>query len=893
MAAFEGRPFEDVPSYAVRGRTEALDAALLLDLPPDQPLRFTTTFDLNGRGTDPETLVLDGAIGATSSTVGPVALEDLTARFAMANGVLSVDTLSVTSDLINARGGGTLALFSDSAPSDFRLEGAIESLAPLAAQTEKVIGLESSTFVLQASAEAGAPIRIVGTADARQFVYEDYAVTGLDASINASWDRSLADSLGLAALDGQVRTSFAVLSGPTFRIQEGQATLEADNGDLVVNGSVLLDQRRDLDVAARIDLETNGITLESGRFRLDDTTWRLLQPAEIAIDGSRYDIRSLLAASDSGGQQIAADGVIDLEGDQNLIVTVEQLAIGGLTDFVNLDALGGDLSATLILSGPASAPIIEGDVALDELTSNGTTVGALEAEVDYADGTLALDATLTHVDGEDLTVTGTVPVQFALADGGVETTESTSRSAIVSLRARANAFPIAWAQPFLADRGYNDVGGTLRLDLTIEGTQGAPRLDGVATLSDGRLGVVATGRTYDPIEADLTFQGNRIVLDDVRILDGTRTALDVRGSITLRELSVGELDLTITPTDFVAMDTRTYDELTLGRGSAPLRLTGTLDRPVLRGSVVLSKGDIYLTDELVPPDLETVELTDVQIRDVEARFGRIITARDTTINRFTDALDYDLTVEIERNVWIRSNAGLPFDIEFSGDLEARKTAFAESGSLFGQIDLNRGSVETLGKVFELSRGSIVFNGEALDALINLSADLEVRLAGTIAGQSSATITLAVNGRFAEDLTIRLSANPSMEQADIVSLIATGRLASEAFSGGGGGALGTVVGAAGGYAAGILEGFASEGLGISMAQIDYEGNDLVIKLGDYATDRLFWTFGFVVPTGPQESGEDGLPILLGLDYELLNWLSAQAEYSGRRGVGTGLNYEVAW
>ena len=198
------------------------------------------------------------------------------------------------------------------------------------------------------------------------------------------------------------------------------------------------------------------------------------------------------------------------------------------------------------------------------------------------------------------------------------------------------------------------------------GTQAAPQLDGVATLSDGTLGVVATGRVYEPIEADLAFQNDRIVIEDLRILnDEGQTALDVTGAIRLRELSVGELDLTITPRDFVAMDTRTFDGLTLGRGSQPLRLTGTLDAPVLRGSVVLAAGDIYLTDELIPPDLDPVELTDAQLREVESRFGRVIAARDTAVNRFTDALDYDLTVEIQENVWLRANSGLPFDIEFS------------------------------------------------------------------------------------------------------------------------------------------------------------------------------------------------------------------------------------
>ncbi|MGB3541429.1 hypothetical protein, partial [Rubrivirga sp.] len=72
-----------------------------------------------------------------------------------------------------------------------------------------------------------------------------------------------------------------------------------------------------------------------------------------------------------------------------------------------------------------------------------------------------------------------------------------------------------------------------------------------------------------------------------------------------------------------------------------------------------------------------------------------------------------------------------------------------------------------------------------------------------------------------------------------------------------------------------------------------GGDIVIKLGDYFTNRVFWTFGVIVPTGTTDPGEDRLPIILGLDYELLKWLSAQTEYSGQRGLGGGLNYEVSW
>ena len=890
--AFEGRPFDEVPTYALRGTTTRADLGALLDLPPDQPLRLTSAFSVEGRGADPATATATGTFSAGPSALGPTLLDTLNTRFALSGGVLAVDTLRAESDLLTARGGGTLALFNDQAPSDFRVEGSIESLAPLRAlrADSAALGLESGSFALTARAEAnGGPIRLVGTAEARQVIVGETAVTGLDASIDGSWNRAAADSLGLDALDGEVRASFAVLSSGSFRAQSGVAALTIDGGDLLVNAEATVDDRRDLDLGARVDLATNGVTLERGRFRIDDTTYQLLQPTTVAVDGSAYEVRGLIVSS-SDGAQIAADGTVDLEGEQNLIVTVEDVAIGGLTDLANLEALGGDLSATLVLSGPASAPLIDGTVDLAGLTARGEAVGAARAEIAYADRRLGLDAELTHIDGETLTVTGSLPLAFSLADAPADAPDASER---VDLRARANAFPIAWARPFLDDRGYTALGGALRLDLTIRGTQGAPRLDGVATLTDGRLGLLATGRVYDPLVADVSFQNDRIVLDDVRILepDG-RTALDIRGQVRLRELSVGELDLTIVPDDFVAMDNRTFRSLTLDRGASPLRLTGTLERPVLRGAVVLAEGDIYLTDELAPPDLEAVELTDAQIREVEARFGRVITARDTSVNRFVDALDYDLTVQIQRNVWLRSEAGLPFDIEFTGALDARKQPFADGSQLFGEIEFVRGTVETLNRQFELEGGDITFNGDPLAAVVDLTATLDARLAGSVAGRSSATITLTASGRLDDNPTIRLSSDPAMEPADIVSVIATGRLADELASTGA--AQGLAVGLGLGRASSLVEGIASRSLGLEMAQIDYEGGDLVIKFGDYLSSRVFWTLGAIVPLGSNaEQDRSGPPVLATLDYELLRWLSAQTEYSGQRGVGAGLNYEVAW
>ena len=899
VGAVQARPFDASPTYATRGTARGLDVAALVGHTED-PARISLDFSLSGEGVNPETMVLNGRLFGGSSVVGPARVDSLALAFALAEGVIDVDTLALDSDLANLNGSGTLALFDPDAAAAFSLRGNIESLDPLNAYTERNFGLQSATLDLAASSTEGDPIiRINGVMEARQLVMDDNAVTGLDATLFGQIDRAQIDStgFGLAALAGRSQVSFDVLSTPRLRVDGGSAEVSFIDGEIRADGGVTVDRRRDLDFAVRFEIESDPrqIVVERGRFVVDNDTWTLGQEAIITL-GDEIDVRGLILTSDDGNQQIAADGTLDFNGEQNLIFSIEGAQIGAVADLFQYENLGGTLSATLVLSGPAAAPLIDGTLELNELASGGEVFGALDVALAYADSRLNIDASLIHTDGEELTVDGFIPLQFSLADSA--RAEAADASEGVQLRAQAAAFPIDWAQPFLAERGYTVLDGLLQLDLTIAGTQGSPRLDGSARLTDGRLGLVKTGRTYDPLIADVRFEGDQILLDDVRILNGgSQTALEVTGDITLRELSLGELNLTIQPNNFVAMDTPRYRDLTLARGNQPLRLTGPLQAPVLRGAVVVASGDIH-TDELVPVKFEDVELTDAQIREVEARFGRRLTKRDTLVNRFVRALDYDLTVQFRRNVWLRASEGLPFDIEFEGDVQATKRPFAEAGQVFGQIDLVRGTITPsallTNKKFELDRGTITFNGPALSALVNLNAATDIRLSGASAAAARGTVTinLGVRGQFDNNPEIVLTSTPPLEPADIISLVATGQLAGDLASGA---AIGSAAaGVPFSFASGFAEGIVGNSLGLDLVEIDFNASgETVIRVGRYLGQRAFATAGYVYG-GQQNRGIDNQNnVVFTLDYQLVRWLQAQGEYGGERGIGGGLGAEFAW
>ncbi|MEM1055755.1 MAG: translocation/assembly module TamB domain-containing protein [Bacteroidota bacterium] len=891
-AGFEGDLAPTEPTYALTGRATALDLNAILPQAPAQPFRLTADFDLSGRGLDPLDAVIEGEIIAEPSAIGFAQIEALDLDFALDRGTLRLDTLLLRSDIADLLGGGQIAVLDTTIATDFRLVGTARDLAPLSAIAGRPLAADRVALDLTLAGPAGEPLDVEGTVEARTLSVGDLLLTGLDAALDASVD--LQEVLNGSGLAVTLDTRFDLLQLPSLQVQGGDLGVSYDGEDIRVSGEVAVDGDRDLSFGARVEIDPEpetapdalGLELERASVRLGTSRWSLVQPSRVLF-GDVITVRSFLLRAQDGEQQIAVDGVLDFNGTQNFILTAEEVAIGSFTDLAGFGTLDGTLTTSLLLSGPAEAPFIDGLVTLDDLTSNGEAFGALDAEVSYRDGRLNLDAVLAHRDGENLLIEGYIPRRISLAGGEAKNIEAEGG---VDLQFTAEAFPIAWVQPFLESRGYTDLGGTLRAGVRVQGTREDPRLSGTALLTGGRLGVRATGMTYQPLRADLAFEGNRILLNDVQIVENGATRLEATGDVTLRQLSVGELDLTIRPQGFVAIDTRTYDRLILDRGSRPLRLTGTLQRPVLRGAVTLARGDIYLTDELVPPELEPVELTDDQLRLVEARFGRRITRRDTAVSRFTDALDYDLAVEIERDVWLRSEAGLPFDIEFSGSVDARKPPFAEGSQLFGQIDLVRGNIETLGKRFELERGRLVFNGSPLAAEVDLLSTLEARLKQG-SSRTPIEIELRVTGDLDQNPEIRLTSPQLSDPADIVSVIATGQLAGDLFGSGALQSAGTSL--ALGQITGIVEGV-GQSFGLDLVEIDTDGSDLVIRVGKYLTSDLFTSLGYVVvPSADDRQATEDSRFIANLDYELKRWLMAQGEYSGERGIGGGLQFEFAW
>ncbi|NBW93819.1 MAG: hypothetical protein EBR20_05575, partial [Bacteroidetes bacterium] len=143
------------------------------------------------------------------------------------------------------------------------------------------------------------------------------------------------------------------------------------------------------------------------------------------------------------------------------------------------------------------------------------------------------------------------------------------------------------------------------------------------------------------------------------------------------------------------------------------------------------------------------------------------------------------------------------------------------------------------------------------------------------GQPEVVITLRLDGRL-DDLAFHLSSEPAMENTDIVSYIATGRPASESLQFSDSSVNNQVlVGLAASQIAGLVEGVASQSLGLDVVSIEQDGlKGTRLTAGKYMTPRLFvgvtQPFSFSSGSGVVVDEERELT----LEYEWLDYLLLQ-------------------
>lgn len=291
----------------------------------------------------------------------------------------------------------------------------------------------------------------------------------------------------------------------------------------------------------------------------------------------------------------------------------------------------------------------------------------------------------------------------------------------------------------------NALRGSGRAEVTADftGTLEKPRVSGSAAIVNGRLRHMWLPRAIDGINGRVAFAGNDIRFDDLKATVGNG---EVRfgGRIGLVGLWPARFDLTASGE---GMELR-YPAGFRSVVDADLSLRGTIDDPMLSGSVLVRRGELRRTVDL-GSGLASLAATGAGGAATEDRPAPV-----SFPLRFDVRLSAPSTLEAD-NKDFRLTAG--------ADLRLRGTY--DKPVLEGRAEVERGEIRFEGRRYIVSRGTVDFvNSTKIEPYFDVEAETRVRTPG-----QTYQVTVRATGTM-KGFEYELSSDPPLPKVDVLTLL---------------------------------------------------------------------------------------------------------------------------
>ena len=823
------------------------------------------TFDFQGEGVDPDSLRLDVRIRSTGGRIQGVPLDSVKIVGRLASGSVAFDTLGIWSRAAVARGEGVLALaVGAAAATNLSIEmTATGAEAPRAWLGLPIEGLSRATADVVVTGPSD-DLRIRAEAEA-----EDLSFGAIQVShLSTSGELSLDDSLRIGNLEA--RASADSLRWRDLLVDDVRISGTSDGEGYAVSSDVVWGEERKGRFAAWLGADERGTDVRVSEIVIDveEESWILDREAVLRLEDG-VEVSDFLLSSSTGS--LGIDGFIGSAGEQSIQVDAEGLRLHSLAEVLGYSDLSGTLDGTLRVTGTASAPLVAGELSAEMAFREGAP-GQLSATIRYDSLRLDVDGSIRNGPEEEIRLEGWVPVALTFTPSdSTERAWSFMERQPLSMNLTANSFGIDWFTPFLEPDVVGNLQGVLDVDVRASGTGSEPLFDGTVFLSEASALLPGTGVRLEEGSLTARLEERRVVIERSAVRSGPGT-LSAAGEMTARSLTLADLDLRLQLDGFEAI----RSEFLRATVDADLTLRGTNTQPRIAGEIDVLRGDVILDGLVSGSEAEMVELSEADYAMLRERFGYLPSPMEVGPSDWRAAMGFAIDVHLGQDTWIRQRAKPPLAVHLDGDLRIDKEP-GEPESIVGTLTaLPRGSyVEQFGRRFDLTRGSIVYNGSPRDVRV----DIETVYAVPSRQNPDApeiVITLGVQGG-AEDLNLILSSDPVVENADIVSYLATGRPADQtlqATSGAGGILLEQGTSLAVDRMTGLVEAFASQNVGLDIVEVRTDGvNGVTVLAGRYISPRLY--LGIKQPVSrrrgnPSVSARSRAPEIE-IEYQTFRWL----------------------
>ncbi|WGR98438.1 translocation/assembly module TamB domain-containing protein [Bradyrhizobium sp. ISRA443] len=498
--------------------------------------------------------------------------------------------------------------------------------------------------------------------------------------------------------------------------------------------------------AAGFALDAGGVLTARDRARFDLNRFTARRGAKaIALQGPAsftLDDGSVLIEHLALG---VGNGRITVDGSAGKTLNVKAIASAiplGEADIVSPGlGLAGTLDASATIAGSASAPTGQYKVSVRQLTAPQSRSAGLPPIDVTADGRLegsraSLATTIAAGKAGTITASGTVPLDAA---GPIA----------LAAKGRLDA---AVANAALSASGRT-VSGTVMLDARLGGTRAKPQIGGGATLSGGSFRDSLLGTRFDNIEAKVTAEGDRVVVE--RLAAATPNGGTLSGSGEVRIVPDAGFPGTVSIRGQQA--TLAASALATAQANLAIDVSGALARdPRVTGRIDLTHVSVDIPDRL-PSTLKPIDGINhvnasgqAAARLAAARKAEALKGSKARAALFNAALD--VSVSAPNHVFIH---GRGVNAELGGSVHVSGTTNAPVPK--GAFSLYQGKLAVLGKTLTFTKGNLSFNGDLAPEL-DFAAEIQA---------SDITAQVGISGPAAAPV-FAFTSQPELPQDEILS-----------------------------------------------------------------------------------------------------------------------------
>lgn len=580
----------------------------------------------------------------------------------------------------------------------------------------------------------------------------------LFGSVRAADVRGKAAFEGAATADEITGIGAVRIQGASFRVAEASP----DSGRITLDVNTETDAHFIARGAYRAKGAFTAVSLDSVRLTYDGAEWTAARPVGIEVDSATLRITPSELRSTQGGV-LAIEADLPPRGALRGAVQVARFPIGEVAAlFAGVTPFDGTLTGEIQIQGTRAAPLFTWSFEGDSLGVDGWHLPRVTSTGDYADRRLVAQAFLRDTLQGALHVTARMPIDLSMQRVEKRQLSDVLEGELVADSLRLDALP-------LRIDGVTRRRGVVTGRIGLSGTFDRPVADGTMRV-DGfgaRLDMLGT----EPSEgvAVIRARGDSIYIEQLRVRSGAPgDTLGARGVVYLPAKEKARVALDIEANSFDAARQRDGTDLDV---SGKIRVDGQLDRPVLRGNVVIPRAN------LVVNPLGARNALDLSSQAARKLLGAeevpvAETAAQTLANLGRYITVEDGRVDLGSDVWVQTPEAR---VKLSGGLAI--TMSGEKLALLGEIAAERGQYRldlgVVNRSFAIDSGRVRFFGND-----NISPTLDITATNVIrvAANSDIPVRVHIGGTYDRPVLTLTSTDAtyaSAPESEIISLLIFG------------------------------------------------------------------------------------------------------------------------